>query len=249
MSGVKDAPSRILATATGVMRNLARLLAFRFSPDDFRALGLRDAALGVVCAWIAGVGRYWDHPTAGLAQKSGVGSVVYVFALSALLWLLLLPLRPNRQKYVTILAAVSLTSPLAWLYALPVERWFDVGTAISMNLWFLALVATWRVALLGRFLMRGASCSPARTLVVTLLPLCTILMVLQQLNLEHAVFNLMAGIERENPVERVSDATFAFLWVVTFFAGLLSFVVVPAYLWMAFRSFTGRDPDAQWRPR
>ncbi len=231
------------------MNRLARLLLFRFRTDDFRALGSRDAALGVVCAWIAGVGRYWDHPSAGLAQKSGVGSVVYVFALSALLWLLLLPLRSNRQKYVTILAAVSLTSPLAWLYALPVERWFDVETAISMNLWFLAVVACWRVALLARFLMRGALCSAPRAFVITLLPLCTILIVLQQLNLEHAVFNLMAGIAREHPVERVSDATFAFLWVITFVAGLLSLVVVPAYLWMVRRSLVGRDLDAHWRPR
>ena len=45
---------------------------------------------------------------------------------------------------MTILAAVSLTSPLAWLYALPVERWCDLRTAISLNLWFLAIDAQWR---------------------------------------------------------------------------------------------------------
>lgn len=231
------------------MRKLAKLLFFRLGPDGYRELGARDAALGVLCAWIAGVGRYWDHPTAGAAQKSGLGSVVYVFALSALLWLLLLPLRANRQKYVTLLAAVALTSPLAWLYALPVERWFDVGTAISMNLGFLALVAGWRVALLTRFLSRGANCSAPRALVLTLLPVCGILVVLQQLNLEHAALQLMAGIDRENPIEHVNDATHTVLWVVTSLVGPLSLVVVPSYLWMVVRSLSGRDPDAHWRPR
>jgi hypothetical protein len=231
------------------MRKLARLLFFRFTSADYSTLGPRDAGVGVVCAWIAGLGRYWDHPTAGLAQKSGVGSVVYVFALSALLWLLLLPLRTNRQNYVTILATVSLTSPLAWLYALPVERWFDVGVAVSMNLWFLALVAFWRVGLLGRFLFHGASCSPARTLVLTLLPLCGLLGLLTALNLEHAVFELMASTRREHTVEAVNDANYGFVWLLTILSMYALVPVVPAYLWMVFRSLTGKDPQTPWRPR
>lgn len=231
------------------MTKLARLVFFRLGADEYRELGARDAALGVLCAWIAGIGRYWDHPTAGAAQKSGLGSVVYVFALSALLWLLLLPLRANRQKYVTLLAVVSLTSPLAWLYAVPVERMYPVGVAISLNLWFLAIVACSRVALLVRFLRRGANCSAPRALVLTLLPVCGILVVLQQLNLEHAALQLMAGIDRENPIEHVYDATHTILWVVTSLVGPLSLVVVPSYLWMVVRSLSGRDPDAHWRPR
>lgn len=231
------------------MRKLARLLFFRFTSADFSTLGSRDAGVGVVCAWIAGMGRYWDHPTAGPAQKSALGSVVYVFALSALLWLLLLPLRTNRQKYVTILANVSLTAPLAWLYALPVERWFDIGTAISMNLWFLAIVAFWRVCLLGRFLFRGASCSPARTLLLTLLPLCAILGLLTALNLEHAVFELMASSRREHAVEAVNDANYGFVWLMTILALYALVPLVLAYLWVAVRSLTGKDPKTPWRPR
>jgi hypothetical protein len=231
------------------MTKLARLVFFRFGADDYRELGARDAALGVLCAWIAGIGRYWDHPTAGAAQKSGLGSVVYVFALSALLWLLLLPLRANRQRYVTLLAAVSLTSPLAWLYAVPVERMYPVGAAITLNLGFLAVVATWRVLLLSRFLIRGANCSVPRALVLTLLPLCGIVLALAALNLEHAVFDLMAGIDRESPIEQVHDATYAILALLTWFAALAAIPIVHSYLWMVVRSLSGRDPDAHWRPR
>ncbi len=43
-----------------------------------------------------------------------------------------------------------MTAPLAWLYALPVERLFDAGDSVRANLWLLAIVATWRVLLTTR---------------------------------------------------------------------------------------------------
>lgn len=43
-----------------------------------------------------------------------------------------------------------MTAPLAWLYAIPVERFFDPGSATSANLILLAIVAFWRVALMVR---------------------------------------------------------------------------------------------------
>lgn len=232
------------------MGQLAKLILFRLDAEGYRELGRREAVFGLVCAWIAGIGRYWDHPSAGWAQKSGLGSVVYVFALSALIWLMLKPLRANRQNYITICAAVGLTSPLAWLYALPVERWFDVGTAISLNMWFLAIVALWRVGLLGRFFMRSAGCSPWRTIVLTLLPLCSIVMSLSALNLEHAVFELMAGIGREDPLEQVIDARYGFLFFLTVIASFAVLPLVLSYAWMVFLSLSGRDREARgsrWR--
>ena len=44
-----------------------------------------------------------------------------------------------------VVALVLDNSPLAWLYALPVERWLELGAALSLNRWFLAVVAAWRV--------------------------------------------------------------------------------------------------------
>lgn len=45
-----------------------------------------------------------------------------------------------------------LTAPLAWLYALPVERFLDSLAATKANLVLLGLVATWRVLLIARVL-------------------------------------------------------------------------------------------------
>jgi len=68
----------------------------------------------------------------------GLGSVAYIFVLSALIWILALPLRPERWSYLSVLTFVGLTSPLAWLYAIPVERFVSMDFAISANVLFLA---------------------------------------------------------------------------------------------------------------
>lgn len=43
-----------------------------------------------------------------------------------------------------------MTAPLAWLYAIPVERFLDPGAATSVNLTLLGIVAAWRVLLMVR---------------------------------------------------------------------------------------------------
>lgn len=43
-----------------------------------------------------------------------------------------------------------MTSPIAWLYALPVERWFDSVGAAKANVTLLAIVSAWRVLLMTR---------------------------------------------------------------------------------------------------
>ncbi|MBL4591952.1 MAG: hypothetical protein JKY96_08335 [Phycisphaerales bacterium] len=43
-----------------------------------------------------------------------------------------------------------LTAPMAWLYAIPYERFMSPVDAIEINLWTLAIVAVWRVVLMTR---------------------------------------------------------------------------------------------------
>jgi len=102
---------------------------------------------GIAFAWIAGMGRNWDHPSAHIWQYAGLGSVAYIFVLAAIIWLIVLPIRPEKWSYLSVLTFVGLTSPLDWLYAIPVERMTTMDFAISANMWFLAIVAFWRVAL------------------------------------------------------------------------------------------------------
>ena len=81
-----------------------------------------------------------------------------------------------------------------------------------MNAWFLAIVATWRVALYVKFLR-----SYARLVIGTLLPLSVIVVILTLLNLEHAVFAIMAGNPRETSADLayfvVIALSFCAVWV------------------------------------
>ncbi len=148
--------------------------------------------------WLVGIGRYWDHPSADFWQYLGAGSVGYIFCLSLLLYLVVWPLRPSNWTYRGVLIFVGLTSLPAMLYAVPIERVVDLKTAQSINAWFLGIVAVWRVALLLRYLIKSAQLSWFLVTVVSVLLLSGIVVTLSLLNLEHVVFDLMAGIREEN---------------------------------------------------
>ncbi len=57
---------------------------------------------------------------------------------------------PFWSGYATFLALFWLTSPMAWLYAVPYEHFLSPVEAISANGWTLALVSVWRVAIITR---------------------------------------------------------------------------------------------------
>ena len=181
----------------------------------------------LIATWLAGMGRYWDHPSAHLLQMFGVGSVVYVFVLGALLWVVIAPLGPRRWGYLQMVTFVSLTSPPALLYALPVERWMSVKDAIVVNAWFLAIVATWRVALLLFVMRRFAELSWPRTLVGAFLPLVAIVASLVSLNLEKAVFEIMAGLHPGPPTP--NDGAYAVLVLLSFLSSCAAVPLLVAY--------------------
>jgi hypothetical protein len=52
------------------------------------------------------------------------------------------------RAYVAFLALYWMTAPLAWFYGIPYERFLSPLGATKANLWTLALVSIWRVALL-----------------------------------------------------------------------------------------------------
>ncbi len=200
-------------------------------------------AYGLVMTWLAGVGRYWDNPRAEMWQYWGLGSVAYVFCLALILWSLLAPLRPRHWSYRNVLVFLTLTAPPALLYAIPVEQFMSLGAAQTTNAWFLAIVATWRVALLAWYLRSVAALPTGRIVIATLLPLALIVVALATLNLEHVVFNIMAGISPED--RSANDMAYG---IVSMLA-LLSFVTAPvllgAYLYAIFRAWTPGDdsPD------
>ncbi len=169
-----------------------RFLTFRSAPI---AATERTAFLGfaLVATWIAGLGRYWDHEKPHVVQSLGLGSVAYVFVFTSLLWIVGLPLKPRAWRFSDVLLFVAMTSPLAWLYAVPVERFMTVELAAAANAVFLTIVAAWRVALLVRHLHVVCGLGEKTSLVTAFLPLTAIVVALTALNLEHATFNLMSS--------------------------------------------------------
>jgi hypothetical protein len=207
-------------TNSNIFRTVARLLTFRLTQKEFLELGGMHLVFGLVCSWLAGMGRYWDDPGAHPLQRLGVGSVIYVIALSLFLWLLIWPLRPQNWSYRNVVTFVSLVAPPAILYAIPVERWFTLNAATTINILFLAVVATWRVALLFFYLRRYARLELLAVGIAALLPLTVIVVTLTALNLERAVFEVMAGIDR-NPT--ANDGAYAVLFLLSAFS-FLSFL-------------------------
>lgn len=219
-----------------------RFLTFRPMSQAIRAHWQAYLLFGLFFTWLAGIGRYWDNPRAGLWQYLGLGSVAYVFVLALLLWLLIAPLRPKNWSYRNVLLFLTLTAPPAVLYAIPVEKFMSLANARTANVWFLGLVATWRVALLVVFLRRTAGLSAGKTAVATLLPMCVIVLALSLLNLEHVVFNLMGGL-RDNLKSGNDDAYIVVvtLSVIAFLAAPVIAIVYFVYVYLAWRDYRAEE--------
>ena len=132
-------------------------------------LGNRDAilhfararytiVLGFVFCLIAGLAREYDG-TYLPDEPWAVLKPALVSATTAFLLLFLMGMvGANRWataprfpgSYRALLGLFWMTAPLGWLYAIPVERWLAEYDATVANLVALALVATWRVALMSR---------------------------------------------------------------------------------------------------
>lgn len=204
-------------TASRLLTQWARYLFFRAPRYELLAMSWRTyLGPALLATWLAGMGRYWDHPNPHhLLQRLGIGSVVYVFALSAVLWLVIAPLRPRSWNYLQVVTFVALTSPPAFLYAIPVERWMSMRDAMATNAWFLLVVAVWRVGLLLFLLRRYAGLTSGRALIGGLLPLLGIIVALFMLNLEKAVFQFMAGFREPAPTPTAADGAYQVLFLLT----------------------------------
>jgi len=222
-----------------VIRQELRLLTFRQSRIDLHRYQNAFLVFAIVATWLAGVGRYWDHPSAFWWQSAGLGSIVYIGVLSIFLWLIALPLRPQHWNYLTVFIFVGLTAPLAWLYAIPVERFMPLEMAAMVNMWFLLVVAIWRVALYGIFLRRTAQLSGLAWIAALFLPLVAIVSALAVLNLEHAVFEIMGGLDRE-PTS--SDKAYLVVMALTFISYAAAPVFLICYIFACYSAWKNRVP-------
>lgn len=214
-----------------------RFLTFRSMSPMIRDHWHVYLSFGLVFTWLAGVGRYWDNPKAHMWQFLGLGSLAYVFILALIIWAVTVPLKPHNWSYRNVLLFITLTSPPALLYAIPVERFMATENAVQANIWFLAVVASWRVALYAMFLRRTASLSIVATIVATLLPLTIIVLALMVLNLEHVVFNIMGGLRDDE--KSVNDGAYTIVILLSLLSVTLAPIVGIAYAVLVYRARRG----------
>ena len=106
----------------------------------------------------------------------------------------------------------------------------SLDTAKGINAWFLAIVATWRVALLVFYLRRAARLERFTTFVATFFPLTIIVVALTILNLDKVVFDAMSGSGERSP----DDAAYGILFLLSLLSVLLFIPFVICYLWLLF---------------
>lgn len=206
-----------------VLQTIIRLLTFRLTRDQMLLLGKPHFIAGLIGTWIVGMGRYWDDSGAKLLQHLGIGSVIYIFVLAVLIWLIVLPFKIEKWNYFTVVTFIGLTSFPAIFYAIPVERFFTIEVANAINVWFLAIVAFWRLALLYYFLKQFTRLGLINILTVTLMPICLIISVLTALNLHRVVFNIMGGVRNPTP----HDSSYYVLMLLT---GVSVILILPLIL-------------------
>ncbi len=162
------------------------------------------AALGA-CALLvlsAGLARNYDKPALWRQPWRLLGPFGASLATNALLFVTLFGLawlrrmeRPGLVRaYFTFLTIYWATAPLAWLYGIPYECLLDPLDALEANLWTLAIVSLWRVALVIRatsvlIAVRALAVFPVVMLIVTAIAFLAIMFSPVPL------INVMAGVE------------------------------------------------------
>lgn len=150
-------------------------------------------------------------------------SLVTSALLFAVVWLVSRGARPQWAvipiTYRSFLGVYWMTAPLAWLYAIPVERFSTAEQATAANLWLLGIVAAWRVALMVRVVLVLYEAKSWQALCVVMLFADTLALVLLRLT-PLPVFSIMGGI-RLSESEQMIQSTAFFVGA----AGVLSFPV------------------------
>lgn len=123
-----------------------------------------------------------------------------------------------------------MTAPIAWLYAIPVERFLEPVTAAKANIALLAVVSLWRVLLMTRVLQHLTRCRWHLALVWILFPAAVEVLVVFFLG-DHLAQSLMASMGglRNSPAEEVLISAMGS----AFFGAL---IVAPTAILLAFES-------------
>jgi hypothetical protein len=100
---------------------------------------------------------------------------------------------PVASGYLPFVALYWLTAPLAWLYAIPYERFLSPADAVRANLATLGLVSLWRVALMTRVVSVVFRCHILEAMMVVMLFADAVALTLLSI-VPLPIFSIMGGI-------------------------------------------------------
>lgn len=221
-------------------RDLGHFLTFRGTPEMFDRIGLEHAILGFATTWMVGIARNWDYPDAPLFATMGLGSLAYIFVLSFVLFLLAWPISYEKRNYWHVLTCVSMTAAPGLVYGIPVEMFLSAEAAQDVNVTFLAIVATWRVALAAHYLSRACLNSITAVAAILMLPISLIVIALVATGRAGYVFEIMGGLNRNRTGPNVAvDDAIATMFCLAWPVGVLAAIVYLIQLVMSLTS--GRD--------
>ncbi len=128
---------------------------------------------------------------------------------------------PSPQLYRVFMTLFWMTAPLAWLYAIPYERFLSPVDAVSANLTMLAIVSFWRVLLITRVIsvIYGVAFVPAWFLVMLFADIIVFFVVQF---VEIPVIDVMGGIRHSARDQLIADTVFNLL--------ILSFLTAPIWI-------------------
>jgi len=84
------------------LNTIIRLLTFKLTREEMLQFNRSHFMAGLIGTWLVGMGRYWDDNAAKLLQHLGLGSVIYIFLLAVLIWLILLPFKVEKWTYFMV---------------------------------------------------------------------------------------------------------------------------------------------------
>ncbi len=217
--------------------NLASLLKFLVG----RRKGILDVAtergslwLGLLFVVSAGFAREYDaEDLAAEPWHLGlplVASLATSFTLFCILFGAALRHAKHRPlffpMYRRFLSLYWMTAPLAWIYAIPVERFLSEVDATKANLWFLGIVSVWRVLLISRSasVIFGA---PFLAIFLLVLFFADTLALVLMFWFGLPLLNIMGGVQRSASEAVISDNATIFLalnfllWPIFFIASIV----------------------------
>jgi hypothetical protein len=203
-------------------------------------VGRRDAILrfaqsrwtllvGLLLVISGGLARYYDGAYLAEEWTSLLRGVVVATGNAFVLFTLVYVIARARKQplprfwsgYLTFLGLFWMTAPMAWLYAVPYERFLSPIEAVNANQWTLGVVSLWRVILITRVLAVIFGARAWRIFFLVML-FSDAAMLLAAKMMKTPVLDVMGGLQQTEVERAVASSTF----------GLIILTVITAPVWI-----------------